>query len=299
MRSKFIIVPFLLAVAACSQNPIQKDESARADVAERSDMPAPPARMAINESASKAAASTPEISTNIAPGVAFRYAYNFALPEANIGRVQSEHAAACEKLGIVHCRVTGMTFQKQAGEALNAQLSFKLDPAMASGFARAATDIVARADGSLSSSDVNGNDAGSDIVSADRSKAALADNLAKIDAQLKIPGLSRQVRERLVEEANGIRARMSQLDAKRDQDVESLATTPVNFTYVDNAAILGFDSSSPVQQALRTSGASFTAMFSFVTLAIGVLAPWLLLALGAFWAARRIRTYMVKAPVQD
>lgn len=287
MRAKCLIVPLLIAIAGCSQNPNDKEEANQTAPATDS--------VAADASAISEEAGPPDIGANVAPGVAFQYAYSFALPEANIARVQNEHAAQCEKLGIIHCRVTGMTFQKQSGEALNAQLSFKLDPAMANSFARAASDIVARADGSLSSSNVTGNDAGSDIVAADRSKAALAADLAKIDVQLKIPGLSRQVRGRLVEEANSLRVQMREIAEKRDSDVESLATTPVVFTYADNAAILGFDSTSPVQQAIKSSTASFSAMFSFVTLAIGVFAPWLLLGLGIFWIVRRVRAKFVVA----
>jgi hypothetical protein len=306
MRWKFLVIPLLIAASACSPNPDQNQKDvAAAEAKDATAEAASPAGMARLEAAGAVGAagemarSTPDVSTIVAPGVAFRYAYNFALPEANIARVQGDHAALCEKLGIIHCRVTGMTFRKSAGEPLEAMLSFKLDPAMASSFARGASDIVARADGSLSSSDVNGNDAGSDIVASDRSAAALRADLAKIDAQLKIPGLSREVRSRLVEQANDLRQQLQSLDRKRDADVESLATTPVIFTYADNAAILGFDSTSPVQNALRTSGISFTAMFSFVTLAIGVLAPWALLAFGAFWLARRLRRRIVKTPVAE
>lgn len=287
MRSKFLVIPMLLAIAGCSQNPSEKEEAVQSIDAKES--------VAADASAMTEESGPPDIGANVAPGVAFRYTYDFALPEANIARVQADHAAQCEKLGIIHCRVTGMTFQKQTGEALTAQLSFKLDPAMANSFARAASDIVARADGTLSSSNVEGNDAGSDIVASDRSKAALTADLAKIDVQLKIPGLSRQVRERLVEEAKSIRAQRREIGDKRDKDVESLATTPVVFTYADNAAILGFDSNSPVQQAIKSSAASFSAMFSFVTLAIGVFAPWLLLGLGTFWVMRRVRAKLVVA----
>lgn len=285
MRANYLIIPLLIAIGGCSQNPNDKEagaqpatESAAADV------------MDVSEEA-----SAPDIGANVAPGVAFHYAYDFALPEANIARVQGEHAAQCERLGIIRCRVTGMTFQKLSGEALNAQLSFKLDPAIANSFARGASDIVARADGLLSSSNVTGNDAGADIVKADRSKVALAVDLAKINAQLKIPGLSREVRGRLVEEANAIRAQMREIGDSRDNDVGSLATTPVVFTYADNAAILGFDSTSPVQQVIKSSASSFTTLFSFVALAIGVLAPWLLLGLGIFWVVRRVRAKLVVA----
>ena len=280
MRARFLVVPLLIAIAGCSQNPTTKDEAAITPHA---------AESAAADAMGSPEDEAPDIGANVAPGVAFTYAYNFALPEANIARVQGDHAAACEKLGIIHCRVTRMTFRKEAGEEVSAMLSFKLDPAMANSFARGATDIVTRADGSLASSDVAGNDAGSEIVKADRSNAALSADLAKINAQLKIPGLSREVRSRLVEEANSIRAQMREVSNKRDSDVESLATTPVVFTYVDNAAILGFDSTSPVQQAIKSSTYSFSAMISFVMLAMGVLAPWVLLGLGVFWIVRRVR----------
>lgn len=281
MRANCLIIPLLIAIAGCSQNPNDKEARAKPTDATES--------VAADASALSEEAGPPDIGGTVAPGVAFHYTYDFALPEANIARVQGEHAAQCERLGIIHCRVTGMTFQKLSGEALNAQLSFKLDPAIANSFARGASDIVASADGSLSSSNVTGNDAGADIVKADRSKVALAADLAKINAQLKIPGLSREVRGRLVEEANSTRAQIREIGDSRDDDVESLATTPVVFTYADNAAILGFDSTSPVQQVIKSSASSFTTLFSFVALAIGVLAPWFLLGLGIFWVVRRVR----------
>lgn len=295
MRSKFLAIPLLLAIAACSQNPTDKDQ---APVALDASENATKEITASDAAAQTKQVSPPEIGATVAPGVAFQYNYSFALPAANIARVQSEHAAQCEKLGIIRCRVTAMTFQKQAGEELNASLSFKLDPALANSFAAGATDIVTRAEGSLASSDVAGNDAGSEIVASDRSTASLRADLIKIDAQLRIPGLSRQVRGRLVEEANDIRAQMRETEGTRDKDVESLATTPVVFTYADNAAILGFDSTSPVQQAIKSSAYSFSTMLSFVMLAIGVLAPWMLLGLAIFWVVRRLRKPAVIAKTE-
>ena len=235
------------------------------------------------------ATPSPAISANVAPGVAFDYRYSFSLPANNISAAQEGHAALCEKLGIIHCRVTSMKYNKSGDGAVNASFAFKLDPAIAHSFARDATELVEKADGTLSDSLIGGVDAGSQIVEADRNKTKIEGELAKIDVQLKIPNLSKDVRSRLVEQQGVLRGQLQELANDRDTKVESLATTPVQFSYLPNEAIFGFDNRSPVQQALRTSGSSFSTMLSFVIISIGALAPWALLGGAIFWIVRRLR----------
>ena len=55
--------------------------------------------------------SPPGIAPTAAPGVAFNYRYGFSLPDVNISTAQEAHAAACEKLGLSRCRITGMTYE--------------------------------------------------------------------------------------------------------------------------------------------------------------------------------------------
>lgn len=298
MRTKLQVVTplILIAVAACSkvENSQPAEETAAAD-AKMLDVAPPTAQMAA-ESAAGDAAAPPALSHNVAPGVAFNYAYTFGLPAANISKAQEDHAALCERLGIVHCRVTGMTYEKSNG-MLNASMSFKLDPAMAGSFGRDATDMVEKSDGSLTDSRINGTDVGSQIVEGDKATAQLNEELAKIEAQLKIPNLSKDVRSRLVDRQTEVREQLRSLSRDRDGKVESLATTPVLFDYAPNEAILGFDNRSPVQQAFKASGQSFTTMMSFIILTIGVIAPWALLGGAIFWLVRRLRP--AKSPAAE
>ncbi len=286
MRTIRMAVPLLfIAVAACSQKAAEQESNA-GDVAAADTRSA-----AVSESAADAAgeASPPKISANVAPGVAFDYRYTFGLPAEKISAAQEGHAALCERLGIVHCRVTGMQYNKSGDGGIQASLAFRLDPAMAGSFARDATDLVEKADGSLTDSVINGEDVGSQIVEGDRTKVQIESELAKIDVQLKIPNLSKDVRGRLVEQQGELRGQLRALSGDRDAKVESLATTPVQFSYEANEAILGFDNRSSVQQALKTSSGSFQTMLSFLIIAIGALVPWALLAGAVFWIVRRLR----------
>lgn len=278
-----LITPLmLLAVTACSKQP--EDQASNSKV----EAPREAAADAMAAS-SEASGEAPRISTNVAPGVAFQYAYNFGLPAANISQAQEDHAALCERLGITHCRVTGMTYEKQSDGMLNASMSFKLDPSLANSFGRDATDTIEKAEGSLTDSRIQGNDVGSQIVEGDKNTAQIQAEIAKVEAQLKIPNLSKDVRSRLVDQLGDLRAQLREIAGDRDAKVESLATTPVLFTYAPNEAIFGFDNRSPVQKAFKASGESFTTMISFVILAIGALAPWALLGGAVWWIVRKLR----------
>jgi hypothetical protein len=281
MAKALYALPLALAAVGCSEAGNQPKDLKSFDVAES----------AATEAAADAAGegAAPRIGANVAPGVAFEHHHQFALPEARIGETQSRHAAQCEALGIVRCRVTGMTFEKADGGEVEATLAFKLDPALAYGFARDAADIVEAADGRLADSRITGEDAGSAIVGDDKSLAGIDTELAKIEAQLKIPNLSKDVRGRLVEEAQRLRAERKEIAVGRDGKVESLATTPVTFDYASSDAVMGFDNASPIGRAARTAGASFSAMIEVVLTVFGALAPWALLGGAVFWIVRRLR----------
>ena len=288
MRKLNVAIPLLfIAVAACSKQAADTS-SPTANAAET---------MSADASASTDRAMSskdelpppPNIGANVAPGVAFDYQYSFSLPADKISTAQEGHAALCEKLGIVHCRVTGMQYNKTGNGEIEASLGFKLDPAIAHSFARDATDLVERNDGTLADSQIKGEDVGSQIVEGDHNKTQIEAELAKIDVQLKIPNLSKDVRSRLVDQQSELREQLRQLGTSRNAKVESLAITPVQFSYLPNEAIFGFDNRSPVQQALRTSGSSFSTMLSFVIISIGALAPWALLGGAIFWIVRRLR----------
>src|SRR5687767_9664278 len=85
-------------------------------------------------SADSQASRAPGIVPTAAPGVAFSYRYGFRLPDANISAAQEAHATACERLGLAKCRITGMTYQLDDRDRVDATLALAIDPLLARGF---------------------------------------------------------------------------------------------------------------------------------------------------------------------
>ena len=210
MRKLNVAIPLLfIAVAACSK----QAANTSSPTADATDVMASESAAGADQisSSNDELPPPPNIGANVAPGVAFDYQYSFSLPADKISAAQEGHATLCEKLGIVHCRVTGMKYDKTANGQIQASLSFKLDPAIAHSFARDATDLVERNDGTLSDSQIKGEDVGSQIVEGDHNKAQIEADLAKIDVQLKIPNLSKGVRSRLVVQQGDLREQLREL----------------------------------------------------------------------------------------
>jgi len=270
MKRIWLALPLVFAVTACSKI----DERAQDDV--RSE----PAS-AVNDE------RLPGVSGSVAPGVAFDLNFEFSLPEAKIAAVQEEHTVMCGRLGVARCRVTGVSFEKERDGRIAASTQFRLHPALALGFAKDATALVERVEGSLETSRVQGDDAGKAIVDGDRSEDGIRADLAKIEAQLRIPGLSRDARERLAAQSSKLREQARELATSRAANVESIATTPVTFVY--EAKVTGLALGDPVKQGLNASATSISALLSFLAFAFGTIGPWALLAGGMLWAFRRLR----------
>jgi Domain of unknown function (DUF4349)/Prokaryotic membrane lipoprotein lipid attachment site len=280
MKKILLATTALLAVTACSKS---EDPSQNAAVATES--------VAADASASsKDEGSTPpDIAATVAPGVAFDFNYAFSLPEAKIAQAQEAHAALCGKLGISRCRVTGLTFSKERDGDITANMAFKIDPALALSFGRDATDLVERVDGKLESSHVSGEDVGTAIVAGDKNAAQIRADLARINVQLAIPKLSSQVRQQLLEEARDLKSQLASIRSDRDDQVESLATTPVQFNYEPSEAVFGFQRGSAIQTGLSTGSASLGAMGTVLATVIGGFGPWLVLVGFGVWLFRRLR----------
>ncbi len=286
----------VLALSACGQKAEDRTAATEAAASNDAQGPATDASAPSSEAAKDLAEQPPGIGANVAPGVAFDYRYAFSLPEVQIARVQEEHAALCAKLGAGNCRVTGLTFTKERNGQIDANMQFKLNPALALRFGRDATDLVARAEGKLETSAVAGEDVGSQIVDGDKSAVSIKAELAKIDAQLKIPGLSKDVRSRLVDQAADLRAQLRAQSSQRDVQVESLATTPMVFTYEAGEAVMGFERGSAVQTGLSAGARSMEVITTAVAFLLGAFGPWLLLAGAGFWGWRRFAKR--KAPTE-
>lgn len=227
------------------------------------------------------------IAVTAAPGVAFNYRYAFRLPGNRISATQEAHAQMCEKLGLARCRITGMRYRLENERDISAMLALKLDPAIARNFGKDAAGVVTRAEGMLVDQEISGVDAGASIAGANRSEAQIRDDLAKIEAELRRPGLSNVVRDRLLAEAADLRAQIRSLGATRDADRESLARTPMVFNYGSGNIIPGFDTSSPLREAFENAGAGFVGALAVIIELLAALLPWALLLALAWWIVRR------------
>ncbi len=237
------------------------------------------------------AGAGPDMRVSSAPGVAFNYRYAFRIPDAKISGVQEGHAAACETLGLSRCRITGMRYTLIDEDEVEASLAFKLDPAIARKFGKDAISSVEKAEGILVDSVIEGIDVGSGITASQGRSSDLSAELTRIEARLKAGGMGDRERTELQEQAARIR---EQLDGERDTrraSEESLATTPMEFSYRGGDGIPGFGRGNPFTGAFETALSSAVTMFSFVLLALGVLLPWALLIalLVVLWRSSAMR----------
>jgi hypothetical protein len=292
MRRSLIALPLIFAVAACGQ----KSEDGRhrqtdSSAAEAVDV----AMSAPKAEAEDAAATAPDIDTSVAPGVAFDFRYNFALASERISGVQEAHAQACKKLGIAKCRVTGMDYKSGANGGVHAMLAFKLDPAVATDFTRDAKSIVERVDGELTNANLTGTDLGSNVAVTEATADQIQDELATIQKQMTMPGLSKELRSRLVEEATNLSEQLRALTQSKNADKVALAMTPVVFEYETAYGIPGLSGRSPITGVAAASLNSFIIMIKFIIVALGVVAPWALFGGAIFWLTRRLRKKPVAA----
>jgi hypothetical protein len=277
MRRSFVLVSSLLAIsiAGCSKAPEPNRDLQTMDVKEAA--------------ADARAPAAPGISVSSAPGVAFNYRYAFRVPNAKIAAVQEEHAQACEKLGLDRCRITGMRYRLVSNDEVSAMLAFKLDPTLARDFGKQGIAAITKAEGMLVDSEITGTDAGAVIEGANRASAGLRDEIAKVEEQLKRPGLSAGERTELTQQAAELREQVRSTSATRTEARQSLATTPMVFDYGSGDVIPGFDGASPIREAFRTAASSFTTMLGFAIIAIGAVMPWALLGALGWWVYRRFR----------
>lgn len=243
-------------------------------------------------------ADEPDVNVSAAPGVAFSYRYSYTLPPAVIAGVQETHALSCERLGLVRCRIIGMTYNVRSPEHVDGSLSFKLDPAAARAFGRQGTSAVEAADGMLSAAAIEGNDVGSEITATDAGRADLASDRARLDRE--IGAASPAQRPSLIAQRGLLDAQVRDITANNRARQASLATTPITFSYQSGVAIRSLHAVSPLTRAADTAIGSIQATLSFVLQTLAILfAPALLailLWLGWRWQGRRLWR-MVRGPV--
>lgn len=275
MKIKLLSGAIALALTGCAQQ--RADETA-------TEAPA------MAEAAADAAGG-PDVAITAAPGVAFNYAYAFRLDDDRIAAVQEQHAAACEALGVTRCRITGMAYRLVRENEVEAQLLFKLDPAIARKFGRDALASVEKAEGVLAEARISGEDAGNAISDSQRRSADIGAEIARLEARLKQAALGDRERTELQQQISALRR---QLDGERDTrraGEAMLAATPMQFDYVGTGGLPGIGYGNPFSDALNMLIRSGSLMLSFILVIGAAIIPWaaLFLLLLALWRTAPVR----------
>lgn len=285
------LIPFavlLLATTACGQ--LDQDRSNGGGNAVSG--VAPPAMQYEASEASEPRAMTrdagPNVGVTAAPGVAFNYRYAFRLPAERIATVQEQHAQTCERLGVARCRITGMRYRVVNQDDIEGMLAFKLDPAIARAFGRDGVAAVTGADGMLTESEISGTDVGSTITRTSRNIAEMEDELRRIEARLRAGGLSSSDRAGLESQAQQLRQSIAANRDSREQQQESLATTPMVFNYGSGDLVPGPSGRPSLKAALDRALENFLDGGIVLLLILMTLLPWAVLVGLAWWVIRRL-----------
>jgi hypothetical protein len=228
----------------------------------------------------------PNVEPSAAPSVAWRYSYDFQLPDDSIAAVQETHASKCEALGLSRCRITGLRYSVSNDNAVSAQLEVKLTPEIARQFGKQAAGDVRKAGGRLSNTEFTGEDTQPLLSGATNSQRGIQARIDDIQRQLAGKALKDNERAQLQSQLEELR---SQLESNRAAIVETqakLAATPMTFNYHGRGGISGFAGRSPIMDAARSFVASLVTMISFVLQLLALLLPWTLLLWLAYLFAR-------------
>ena len=259
----------VLATSSCSQRDDQRSSGdlKTFDVQEE----------ASDSSAAPAMRAAPGIVPTAAPGVAFNYRYGFRLPDTNISAAQEAHAEACEKLGLARCRITGMTYELDDRERVDATLALAVDPLIARAFGRDAIAVVAKQDGRLRFAQITGEDQNPVLDEAAKRQGNDAGTIAKLEADLA-SAKTESERVQLREQLRQLRLDVQNAQATTAQSEAKLQRTPMTFDYAGGGAgARGFGGENPAREAWYMFVDSLAAMIGFALKALAVLIPWLLL----------------------
>lgn len=233
-------------------------------------------------------AGSPRIGIEAAPGVAFDYAYTFRLADDRISKVQEEHAAACETLGVQRCRLVDVRYQLTDEKLVEAQTQFKLDPGIARKFGANAIASVEKAEGVLADASVAGEDVGTEILASQQRSAGSEAEIARLEGRLKSGGLDKRERAELLAQISQLRGQIGDERQSRRSGEARIAWTSVAFNYVSDGGLPGIGHENPFASAGETLMRSGSTALTFVLTLGAAILPWglLLALLLAFWRSR-------------
>ena len=295
-----LIVLLAASVAACSgestnqRSPSGNGTTAAYDSASVEDAPADLSadRSAVSQGAG------PSISPDTAPDVAFRYNYAFRLAAARVAEAQQEHQRLCARYTIDRCRITGMSYRAANEEDVEASLSFSVDPAIAAEFGREGVQAVLNAEGSLAGSEIEGTDVGGSLRESGRSLSDLRARLQRAELRLRASGDDEKSQLEL--EVQSLRQQISALEARRETDSRSLATTPMIFRYGSGNLAPGPAQAPTLREAVADTSDDFMTSLTVLLVILIRLLPWAVAGL-LIWAAIAYlrRRLMPKAQAVD
>lgn len=280
MKMKLLAGVMALALVGCSE---QSAEDAGVSDSTASEAPA------AGEAADAAAA--PRVGIEAAPGVAFDYAYTFRLADNRISKVQEEHAAACETLGVQRCRIVDVRYQLTDEKLVEAQTRFKLDPGIARKFGAGAIASVEKAEGVLADASVAGEDIGTEILASQQRSAGSEAEIARLEGRLKQGGLDKRERAELLAQIGQLRGELGTERQSRRSGEVRIGWTSVAFNYVSDGGLPGIGHENPFANAGETLMRSGSTALSFILTLGAALLPWGILAalFVAFWRSRFMR----------
>jgi hypothetical protein len=238
------------------------------------------------------ATSPPNISPSAAPGVAFNYAYDFNLTDDRISATQEAHAAACEKLGLGRCRITGMSFNVDQNEDVTAELDLKLDPAIARQFGKSAQQSVEANDGKLIRLAIGSSDEGAAMEQASRQRTNASTQLAQLQQELAKTKPGTQARIDLLNQIEALQQRTAEQARAIETGQAALASTPMEFHYYGRGGIPGFRG-NPIRAAWQTFVTTVVWLIGILLQTAAVLVPVAIVAafFVALWRTPPVRTF--------
>ncbi len=289
MKMRLLAGVMALALVGCSQ---QSSEDAAVSETSATESPV----------AAEAAADdvvAPRIGIEAAPGVAFDYAYTFRLTDNRISKVQEEHAAACETLGVQRCRIVDVRYQLSDERLVEAQTQFKLDPGIARRFGANAIASVEKAEGVLADASVAGEDVGTEILASQQRSAGSEAEIARLEERLKSGGLDKRERAELLAQISQLRGQVGEERQSRRTGEARIAWTSVAFNYVSDGGLPSIGHENPFANAGETLVRSGSTALTFVLTLVAAILPWgiLLALLVAVWRSRFVSA--VRAQLQS
>jgi hypothetical protein len=282
MRNKLLAGAMALALVGCG-------EKAAEDASVSTSNPA-----VSEEAASDAGA--PDVALNAAPGVAFDYSYTFRLADDRISKVQEEHSAACETLGVQRCRIIDVHYQLNDEKLVEAQTQFKLDPGIARKFGAGAIASVEKAEGVLADASVNGEDVGTEILASQQRSAGSEAEIARLEQRLKQGGLDKRERAELQSQIGALRGQLGDERQSRRVGEARIAWTSVAFNYASDGGLPGIGNENPFSNAWTTLLGSGGTLLSVLLVAGAAILPWALLAGLIIFLWRRFRARPTEPP---